>query len=151
MTSAGAGRLRSAKAEDSAQLVSLWARSFEAEVPLPGQSWRDHARDWFARQVDEAATLPSPRCRWGRRSWLALSGLSSWASRTRTALEDPRVRLANLVTVPAHRGRGFGTALVTDVLGWARLIGADRVDLSATPDGQRLYEELGFELTSALA
>ncbi|WP_196805928.1 GNAT family N-acetyltransferase [Terracoccus sp. 273MFTsu3.1] len=59
------------------------------------------------------------------------------------------VRLANVVTVPEQRGHGFGTLLVGDVLEWARSIGADRVDLSATPAGRRLYERLGFALTSA--
>lgn len=39
--------------------------------------------------------------------------------------------------------------LVLDVVAWARSIAADRVDLSATPAGQHLYEKLGFTLTSA--
>nr|WP_200962738.1 GNAT family N-acetyltransferase [Terrabacter sp. Soil810] len=59
------------------------------------------------------------------------------------------VRLANVITVPEHRGRGFGTLLVGDVVEWARSIDADRVDLSATPDGRRVYERAGFTLTSA--
>jgi hypothetical protein len=32
---------------------------------------------------------------------------------------------------------------------WARSINADRVDLSATPEGQRIYLKAGFVLTSA--
>lgn len=59
------------------------------------------------------------------------------------------MRLANVITRPAHRSRGHGGRLVVDVIDWARSIGADRVDLSATPDGRRLYEKLGFALTSA--
>jgi hypothetical protein len=39
--------------------------------------------------------------------------------------------------------------LVLDVAAWARSIAADRVDLSATPPGQRIYEKLGFTLTPA--
>ena len=39
--------------------------------------------------------------------------------------------------------------LVLDVVTWARSIAADRVDLSATPIGQRIYEKLGFTVTSA--
>jgi GNAT superfamily N-acetyltransferase len=45
------------------------------------------------------------------------------------------VRLANVITLPVHRRRGFGTALVDFVLDWARSIQADRVGLSATPEG----------------
>lgn len=36
-----------------------------------------------------------------------------------------------------------------DVVAWAETIGADWIDLSATPDGRRIYEQLGFTLTSA--
>jgi hypothetical protein len=35
------------------------------------------------------------------------------------------------------------------VVRWARSIQADRVDLSATPEGRRLYEGAGFVLASA--
>ena len=59
------------------------------------------------------------------------------------------VRLANVITLPEHRGQGHGTTLVLDVVAWARSIAADRVDLSATPAGQRIYERLGFTVTSA--
>jgi len=59
------------------------------------------------------------------------------------------VRLANVITLPEHRGRGYGTLLVRDVIEWARSIHADRVDLSATPAGQRIYENAGFDLTKA--
>ena len=59
------------------------------------------------------------------------------------------VRLANVITAPEHRGRGYGTLLVGDVVEWARSIDADRVDLSATPAGQRIYEKAGFTLTKA--
>ena len=43
----------------------------------------------------------------------------------------------------------YAAALVEDVVGWAQELGVDRVDLSATPDGQRTYERLGFSLASA--
>jgi len=46
-------------------------------------------------------------------------------------------------------GRGYGTRLVLDVINWAKVNQADRVDLSATPEGQRIYEKVGFTMTSA--
>jgi GNAT superfamily N-acetyltransferase len=52
------------------------------------------------------------------------------------------VRFGNIITLPEHRGRGHATMLVLDVLAWARSIAADRVDLSATRAGQRLYERM---------
>jgi Acetyltransferase (GNAT) family len=45
--------------------------------------------------------------------------------------------------------QGYGTLLVLHVIEWARSIEADRVDLSATPDGQRIYERAGFKRTTA--
>ena len=59
------------------------------------------------------------------------------------------MRLANVITLPEHRGKGFGSLLVRDVIEWARSIDVDRVDLSATPDGQRIYEKVGFDLARA--
>ncbi len=38
---------------------------------------------------------------------------------------------------------------VLDVLDWARSIDADRVELSATPQGQRLYQRVGFTTAAA--
>jgi hypothetical protein len=38
---------------------------------------------------------------------------------------------------------------VHEVIAWAAGVDADRIDLSATPEGQRIYEQLGFTLTSA--
>jgi GNAT superfamily N-acetyltransferase len=61
------------------------------------------------------------------------------------------VRLANVIALPGHRGHGHATMLTLDIVAWARSIGADRVDLSATPVGQRIYEKLGFTVTSARA
>lgn len=58
------------------------------------------------------------------------------------------VRLADVITTTEHRGHGFGTLLVRDVIEWARSIEADRVDLSATPDGQRIYEQAGFVMSA---
>jgi GNAT superfamily N-acetyltransferase len=53
---------------------------------------------------------------------------------------------------PEHRSHGHGheTMLIRDVVSWARSIAADRVDPSATPAGQRIYEKPGFTVTSAL-
>jgi len=35
------------------------------------------------------------------------------------------------------------------VIDWAKLTDADRVDLTATPAGQRIYEKAGFMMTTA--
>jgi hypothetical protein len=54
---------------------------------------------------------------------------------------------------PAGAARPSGPRLrdelIQDVISWARTIAADRIDLSATEQGQRIYQRLGFTLTSA--
>ena len=148
MTQISSGRLRTAKAEDGPQLLRLWALFDEDGTPT-GQQWKDHARDWFARYVDDAGNARFPVIDVnGELVATAIGTLeigvpSSQCTRGRT------VRLANVITLPGHRGQGHGTALVLDVVDWARSIAADRVDLSATPAGQRVYQRLGFTVTSA--
>ena len=39
--------------------------------------------------------------------------------------------------------------LVLGIVAWARSTAAGRIDPSATPAGQPLYEKLGFTMTSA--
>jgi ribosomal protein S18 acetylase RimI-like enzyme len=149
MSSPPTDRIRAATAADVAQMLVLWALVFDEFDTAPGTRWRQHAQEWFTRLVEDRTTarfpvievdgdivataigtlelgVPNPQCRRGRTA-----------------------RLANVITLPEHRGRGYGTLLVRDVIGWARSIDADRVDLSATPDGQRLYEKLGFNLTKS--
>jgi GNAT superfamily N-acetyltransferase len=143
------GELRAARADDIAQLLALWELLYNEVDATSTATWKGHAREWFANSVDDnlstrivvvavgaelVATaigtidigVPTPHCRTGR-----------------------SVRLANVVTLPEHRGHGYATTLVLDVIAWARTVQADRVDLSATPGGQRVYEQLGFTVASA--
>jgi GNAT superfamily N-acetyltransferase len=149
MTAPAMDRVRAATAADAAQLLLLWGLLFDEDDTDPGMTWKEHAQEWFSRVVEDPTTarmpvieldgavvatavgtleigVPNPQCRRGR-----------------------TVRLANVITVPEHRGRGYGTLLVRDVIEWARSIGADRVDLGATADGQRIYEKAGFILKKA--
>ncbi|WP_211244896.1 GNAT family N-acetyltransferase [Intrasporangium oryzae] len=100
--------------------------------------WRDHARAWFNQVVTDRHVACFPvvekdgaivACAVGT---LELGVPNPQCPRGRTA------RRANVITLPEHRGQGYATALVAFVVAWARSIEADRVDLSATPDGQRL-------------
>lgn len=148
MNRSGPGTPRHAQGHDIEPLLSLWGLLFD-ETPEDVGSWRGHARVWFDQVVadQELACFPVVEVR-GQILACAVGSLelgvpNPYCPHGRT------VRLANVVTVPGHRGKGFGTALVEFVVDWARAIQADRVDLSATPDGQRIYTRSGFVLTSA--
>ncbi|KUL39781.1 acetyltransferase [Actinoplanes awajinensis subsp. mycoplanecinus] len=53
----------------------------------------------------------------------------------------------NVVTDPDMRRRGFSRGCTTALLGWFRERGVRAVDLRASPDGEALYESLGFRRT----
>lgn len=139
---------RDARPEDIEQLLPLWASLFDQGPPLL-DTWVDHAKAWFGRSVDARETAVFPVIDIdGRIVACAIGTLETGVPNP----QSPRgraARLSNVVTLPEHRGRGFGTALVDVVIEWARSIDADRVDLSTTPQGQRIYERAGFRLTSA--
>jgi ribosomal protein S18 acetylase RimI-like enzyme len=61
---------------------------------------------------------------------------------------SPSVQLAGIYSVatrPAHRGRGFGTALTRAALLSARAAGYDSAVLEPSPEGAGMYRRMGFE------
>jgi GNAT superfamily N-acetyltransferase len=144
-----AGRLRRAHLHDATQLLFLWERMFDEMGAAASTGWREHARDWFTTLVgdDGAARIPV----------IDVSGeiVASAVGTVEVGVPNPHsptgraVRLVNVITLPPYRGRGFATELIGDVIDWAQEMAVDRIDLSATREGQRIYERLGFTLTSA--
>ena len=149
MTQISSGRPRTARAEDGPQLLRLWALLFDEDSSTPGEPWKDHARDWFARYVGDARNARFPVIEVNGELVATAIGTLEIGVPSPQCTRGRTVRLANVITLPSHRGQGHGTMLVLDVVAWARSIAADRVDLSATPAGQRVYEKLGFAVTSA--
>ena len=143
------GRLRTAKAEDGAQLLRLWALLFDEGGTTSEEPWKSHAREWFTRYVDDTRNARFPAIEVDGELVATAIGTLEIGVPSPHCVRGRTVRLANVVTLPEHRGQGHATMLVLDVMTWARSIAADRVDLSATPAGQRIYEKLGFTMTSA--
>ena len=143
------GCLRRAHVDDASQLLSLWELMFDEMGSEASMAWREPALDWLTSVVDDAATACIPV--------IDVSGeiVASAVGTLEIGVPNPLsptgrgVRLANVMTLPAYRGRGYATELIGDVIGWAQGMPADRIDLSATPEGQRIYERLGFTLASA--
>jgi ribosomal protein S18 acetylase RimI-like enzyme len=143
------GRLRTAQAEDGAQLLRLWALLFDEDGTTSEEPWKGHAREWFTRYVDDTGNARFPVIEVDGELVATAIGTLEIGVPNPQCLRGRTVRLANVITLPGQRGQGHGTTLVLDVVTWARSIAADRVDLSATPDGQHIYEKIGFTLTSA--
>ncbi|WP_234443615.1 GNAT family N-acetyltransferase [Streptomyces sp. NRRL B-24484] len=141
------GNLRTATARDGAALLRLWEQLFdEAGQQEP---WGRHAAEWFARFVEDRGNARFPVIEVNGAIVATAIGTLELGVPNPQCTKGRTVRLANVITLAEHRGQGYGTALVLDVLSWARSINADRVDLSATAEGKRLYEKLGFTLTAA--
>lgn len=52
--------------------------------------------------------------------------------------------VANVVTEPGYRRRGYARACLTALLDWYRERGVAVVDLRASSDGESIYRSLGF-------
>jgi ribosomal protein S18 acetylase RimI-like enzyme len=148
MSTPAMDRIRAATAADVAQLLLLWALVFDEDDAAP-VTWRQHAQEWFTCLVEDRTTARFPVIDVDGDVVATAIGTLELGVPNPQCPRGRTVRLANVITLPEHRGRGYGTLLVRDVIGWARSIEADRVDLSATPDGQRIYEKVGFNLTKA--
>lgn len=143
------GRLRAATAHDCVELLGLWALLFDEGNTTPEVPWRGHAAEWFTGVVDDPSNARFPVIEVDGAIVATAIGTLELGVPNPQCIKGRTVRLANVITLAEHRARGHGTTLVLDVLDWARAVDADRVDLSATPEGQRLYEKLGFTMTSA--
>lgn len=142
-------RVRPATAVDAAQLLRLWSLVFDQDDPGLTTTWGEHAQRWLTRFVDDRKVARFPVIEVDGDVVATAIGTLEIGVPNPQCPRGRTVRLANVITMPGHRGRGYGTLLVHDVIEWARSIDADRVDLSATPDGQRIYEKAGFTLAKA--
>ncbi len=52
--------------------------------------------------------------------------------------------LLNVFTYPEYRRKGFSTQVISQIIEEAKLSGVSSIDLSASPEGKSLYEQLGF-------
>jgi GNAT superfamily N-acetyltransferase len=62
-----------------------------------------------------------------------------------TALDGRKAVIANMYTLPEYRKRGIATELMQLQIEEARTRGVKVINLSATADGRKVYEKLGFE------
>ena len=149
MPTTPSGLLRIASPGDGPQLVRLWALLFDEDDSSSDDVWRGHAGEWFTQFVALPGLARFPVIEVDGQIVATAIGTLELGVPNPQCPRGRTVRLANVITLAAHRGAGYGTRLVDDVTDWARSINADRVDLSATPAGQRIYARAGFVLTSA--
>ncbi len=141
--------VRAASTADVEQLLTLWASEFGDDDLDPPTPWQENARRWFARAVEDPSVAHFPVIEIDGDIVATAIGTLELGVPNPQCPQGRTVRLMNVITLPAYRRQGYGTLLVGEVVAWARSIDADRVDLSTTPDGQRIYDQAGFVPTRA--
>ena len=152
MTQTEGYRIREAIAKDVPELVALRLEMFEA------MGFSDSA---ILALVSEASThyfkrtIPSGHFR----AWVAEVDGMMVASIGLVIHDIPPTPhnllgkegyVMNLVTRPPWRRRGIGTALLQTVLDTLQVEGIPSASLHATPDGQGIYEQAGFERSNEM-
>lgn len=117
---------------------SAFASTYAQERALTDHDWAERAR--LSASGSERATF------------LAVDGESvvGLVGGYRRADSSGEVELISMWTDPSARRAGVGRLLVGAVLGWARSVGADRVDLwvvRGNRAAESLYRSLGFTET----
>lgn len=145
-------RIREATAKDIPELAMLRREMFEA-MGFSDSSILDQVAEASTRYFKR--TVPSGHFR----AWVAEADGMVVASiglvihaipPTPHNLLGKEGYVMNLVTRPPWRRRGIGTALLQTVLDTLQVEGIPSVSLHATPDGQGIYEQAGFERSNEM-
>ncbi|MCW2679429.1 MAG: hydrolase [Frankiales bacterium] len=139
------GDLRRATVADAAELTRLRAHMVAAMGGDPSiAGWAEACQVAFARRLAEPDRFAA---------WLVevdgtpVSGGVGWLEEhlpSPGCFDGRRGHVASMSTDPAHRRQGYGRQVLVALMGWFASLDVPRVDLRATQDGRRLYEELGF-------
>ncbi|HHV21790.1 MAG TPA: GNAT family N-acetyltransferase [Propionibacterium sp.] len=142
----GSRIVRRATAADAEALADLRAEMFDdMGGATADDGWHESAREWFARRMDDPAYCFAVvdldgvvvSCAVGfRRDTIPSPGNPSGGD----------VHVNNVCTLPEHRGRGYATAALAEVMRWAGATGVGRGELMATAAGRGLYERVGFSV-----
>ena len=130
-------------------------------TPADARGWIDHVSDVaaegrFIRTEEPRWTIREMRRRW-RSSWtteradlLAIAGGKVIGSLSVGRENTPVTRLVASLGMSVDRewrGRGIGSALMSEVFRWARWAGIEKLALTVYPHNQRainLYKKYGF-------
>ena len=80
---------------------------------------------------------------------IAMSGLVFFEKPpTKANISGLEAYIMNMYTLPEWRGRGVATQLVQEIINFVKKTDAKRIWLRTTKDGQKVYEQCGFNFTS---
>jgi ribosomal protein S18 acetylase RimI-like enzyme len=120
---------------------TAFSSTYAAESRLRDRNWLERAQEWSSKRSTTylAMDVENP-----------CGIVSGFLDR-----DDPtRAHLASMWVAPSHRRSGIGRTLVSAIIGWARLQGADTLQLIVTSNNDpaiEFYNSLGFSPTGKIA
>jgi len=123
-----------------------WIVGHNAAVYADEYHWDETYEALVARIVADHLEHHDPR---RERAWIAEVGGERVGAVLCVRKDDDTAQLRLLLVEPGARGRGVGTRLVDECLGFARRAGYSRITLwtnDVLADARRIYERAGFEL-----
>jgi ribosomal protein S18 acetylase RimI-like enzyme len=134
--------LRPATAEDEAFLLAVYASTREQELAVV--PWDAATKDAFVR-MQFAAQHSHYRQQFPGASFDVVTVNGVPAGRLYVDRRPTEIVIVDVALLPAHRGRGIGTALLTPILDEAERTGrAVSIHVARENPARRLYERLGF-------
>jgi ribosomal protein S18 acetylase RimI-like enzyme len=142
MLSAGTVTLRQACDGDREQLFAIYAATRTEE--LAQVDWDDAQKERFLRMQFEAQRTFYEREYPGAVFQIILVA-GEVAGRFYVHRREQEIRIMDIALLPGYRGRGIGTALLTDILAEGeRTARPVTIHVESFNPAQRLYERLGF-------
>jgi len=123
-------------------VVSLYGSTRADELSRTG--WTDEQKDAFIRMQFDAQTKYYAQV-YPDMEYAIITHDGADAGRLIVAELEDEFRIVDIALMPAHRGAGIGTALITEVFERARTARkAVRIHVEVFNPAKRLYERLGF-------
>ena len=120
---------------------TAFSSTYAAESRLSDRNWIERAQEWSGKRLTTylAMDVENP------------CGIVSGFLQQ----DDPTcAHLASMWVAPSHRRSGIGRMLVNAIIEWARLRGADTLQLTVTSNNDpaiEFYKSLGFSPTGKVA
>ena len=134
---------RSRTSADLAFLFAVYASTREEELAQTG--WPVEARLAFLRQQFEAQRQHYDR-HYPDAEWLIIQVDGEDAGRLYTEQWRDQIRIIDIALLPAARRRGFGAAILEDVIAQASRLGKKvSIHVEKNNPAMGLYRRLGFE------
>jgi ribosomal protein S18 acetylase RimI-like enzyme len=135
--------LRPITPEDDSFLAQLYASTRAEEMAITG--WSDEQKAAFCRMQFDAQSADYRR-NYAGASFQIIERDGVSAGRLLVSRSETAIHVIDIALLPAHRGAGIGTKLLTELKGEAKADGKGlSIHVERFNPALRLYERLGFQ------